>query len=831
MLKNYLIVAFRNFRRNKIFSLINVLGLSIGISASLVIYLIVQYDYSFDRFEKDGDRIFRVVSEYSFLGNPGNSRGVPAPLADAVRKELSGVDKIVSFRYYNVAKMAVQGANPAKPTMFKDQNNVIFADGHYFEMLSYKWLAGSAQSALEEPGRVVLSESRAKLYFPSIAYADVIGRKIVYDDTLIARVSGIVQDFNLRGNTDFNFKEFISLPTVLENKGLRSNFYWDEWGSNTSDQQLYVRLSNGTSAASVEARLKVLFNKYKGEDAKKNHNTWTYLLQPLNDIHFNNHYGGFNIQLASKPVMRSLMLIAGFLLLLGSVNFINLATAQASQRAKEIGIRKTMGSSKWQLVFQFLSETFLITLMATVLSIVLTPVLLKAFTSFIPEGLNFSLAQPSIAIFLVVLVLAVSLLAGFYPALVLSSWNPLQVLKNQAYAGTGKTRRTWIRQSLTVSQFIIAQFFIMGTLMVGKQIRFMLDKDLGFSKEAILSFNTPQSDTSYAHRVYLLNELKKIPGISLASLANDVPSSFGWWTSMIDYKERKKELHTVVELKSGDSNYLKLFHISLVAGRDLLASDTIKEVIINETYVHELGFRNPVDAIGKTLNWDNKMVPIAGVMKDFHAHPLNYKIAPMAFFQSASDCRDMIIALQPRTDAGTNVDKKNTAQKSDWQAAISKIEKTFKREYPDEAFSYAFFDESIAKSYKSQQDISNLLIWATGLTIFISCLGLLGLVMFTTNIRTKEIGVRKVLGASVTHIVSILSKDFIKLVVIAFIIATPISWWAIHEWLDNFVFRTSVSWWIFLVSGLGMIAIALITLSVQTVRAAMANPVNSLRAE
>jgi len=824
MLKNYLIVAFRNFRRNKIFSLINVLGLSIGISASLVIFLIVQYDFSFDRFENNGNRIYRVVSEYSFQGNPGNTRGVPAPLADAVKKELSGVDQIVSFRYYNAGKTAVPGPDPAKPAMFRAQNNIIFADGHYFEMLSYKWLAGSPKTSLAERGSVVLSETRAKLYFPSVSYANMIGRKIVYDDTLIARVSGVVQDFDQQGHTDFSFKEFISLTTVLENNGLKTKFYWDEWGSTTSDQQLYVRLGNGTTVSAVEARLKILFDKYKGADAKKNNYTWAYLLQPLNDIHFNSHYGGFNIRLANKPTLYGLILVGVFLLLLGSINFINLATAQASQRAKEIGIRKAMGSSRWQLVIQFLSETFLLTLVATGLSITLTPLLLKAFTSFVPEGLHFSLAQPSIAAFLAILVLTVSFLAGLYPAMVLSSWNAIRVLKNQTYSGEGKTRRTWIRQGLTVSQFIIAQFFVMGAILVSKQIHFMLDKDLGFSKEAILSFNIPDSDTSYTHRLYVLSELKKISGISMASLGNDVPSSFGWWTSTIKFREGEKDLQTQVEIKSGDSNYLRLFHIPLLAGRNLLPSDTIKEILINETYLQVLGFRNPGDAIAKTVNWDGKNVQIAGVMKDFNAHPLSYKIAPMVFCQSAKDCRIMVIALQPRTDT-------KTLQKNDWQSSIAKMESIFKKAYPDENFSYGFFYESIAKSYTGEQNISDLLKWTTGLTIFISCLGLLGLVIYTTNLRTKEIGVRKVLGASVTQVVSILSKDFVRLVAIAFIIATPLSWWAIHSWLENFAFRTPVSWWIFLVSGLGMMAIALVTLSVQTIRAAMANPVLSLRTE
>ncbi|HEV3223509.1 MAG TPA: ABC transporter permease [Puia sp.] len=832
MFKNYMLVALRNFWRNKIFTVINVLGLSIGLSAALVIFLIVQFDYSFDRFEKNGNRIYRVVSSYAFQDYPGNTRGVPAPLGEAVKKNIDGLEQIVNFRYYNVNKLEVPAQHSAMQSVFKAQEHVIFAEESYFKMLPYKWLAGSPNTALQGEGKVIISETRAKLYFPSLSFPDMIGRKIIYDDTITTQVSGVVADFKRQGNTDFNFEEFISLPTILNNSGLRSNFHWDVWGSTTSDQQLYVELSNEKKPEAVEAGLKKVFDDNLGADAKKNNYTWTYHLQPLNDIHFNNLYGDFGISIANKTTLASLIFVAFFLLVLGCINFINLSTAQASKRAKEIGIRKTMGSAKYQLLLQFLSETFIITLIASILSFSLIPVLLKLFSDFIPEGVRFSLNDPFLILFLLILVLTVSLLAGFYPAAVLSSSKPLQVLKNQAYQGSARTRGAWIRQTLTVAQFIIAQAFIMGTFLVGKQIRFMLDKDLGFRKEAIISFNTPYADTSVSKRYFLLNELKKIPGINLSSLGHDVPSSFGWWTTTLEYQDRKKEIKTVVELKAGDANYLRLFQIPLLAGRYLQPSDTTKEILINESCMHFLGFQNPHDVIGKMVKLDDKMVPVVGVMKDFHPHPLNYKIAPLAFCQSVNNCRKIIVALKPEEPKGfasggvTGVSKENN-----WKEVIAKMKDAFSKTYPQENFDYAFFDESIASAYGSQQNISSLLKWATGLTVFISCLGLLGLVIYTTNHRVKEIGVRKVLGASVTQIVSILSKDFIKLVAIAFVVATPLAWWALHKWLDDFAFRTEISWWVFIVSGIGMIVIALITLSVQTIRAAMANPVNSLRSE
>jgi putative ABC transport system permease protein len=817
MFKNYLVIALRNFSSNKIFSVINILGLSIGISASLVIFLIVQYSNGFDRFEKNPDRMFRVVSDYAFQGEPGHTRGVPAPLAEAMSKELSGIDNLVSFRYYAPQKLSVQHTGSAKPEVFKQQNHIIFADLHYFDLLPYRWIVGNKNSASNLGGQVVLTESRARLYFPKTSFADMIGQKIVYDDSLSASVSGIVADLDKQGNTDFNFREFISLQTILKNTSLQESMHWNQWGSTTSDQQLWLRLGGATTKASGEKKLKLIFDRYRGEDARKNNYTWTYKLQPLRDIHFNAYYGNFDSPMASRSTLTALMLVAGFLILIASINFINLTTANAAKRAKEIGVRKTMGSSKAQLVFQFLGETFLFTLIATILSVILTPFILKLFSSFIPEGVHFSLTDPFVISFLVVLLVSVTLLAGFYPAWVLSSSNTLEVLKNRAHAGTNTTRRVWLRQGLTVSQFVIAQFFIIGALMVSKQIRFMMNSDLGFSKQAIVSINFPYSDTSLNHKKYVAGEMQKIPGVQLTTIANKIPSSYNWWTTTMQYSAGKKLIQTNVELKSGDENYLSLLQIQLLAGRDLPSADTANEILINETYLHELGFRQPVEAVGKMVKWDDKMVSVAGVFHDFHAHPLNFKIGPMAIVRAPDQSYMMMASLSMDHAA--------------WPAIIANMKKVFLAAYPDEEFKYEFLDESIANAYDQVQHTSQLLAWATGLTIFICCLGLLGLVIYTTTHRAKEIGIRKVLGASVTQIMTLLSGDFIKLVALAFIIATPLAWWAIHAWLEDFVFRTPASWWLFLMSGIGMIVIALITLSVQTMRTAMANPVTSLRSE
>jgi putative ABC transport system permease protein len=506
---------------------------------------------------------------------------------------------------------------------------------------------------------------------------------------------------------------------------------------------------------------------------------------------------------------------------LGCINFINLTTAYASQRAKEIGIRKTMGSSKKQLIIQFLAETFLLTLAATLLSIVLTPLILKAFSGFIPEGLHFSAAaNPNVMVFLFVLMIIVTLLSGFYPALILSGFKPVLVLKNQAYAGTARTRSAWLRKSLTISQFVIAQVFIMATILVSKQIQYSLSKDMGFKKGAILYLNTNYYDTVRDHKYVLMDKLRAIPEIAMVSLCTNPPSSGNTWSSTMKYKDGKKEIESDVQQKYGDTNYIKLYHLKLLAGKNFEATDTVTSFIINETYAHILGFQKPQEAIGKILEWSERQVPVVGVVSDFIQKSLHEPVKPLVIASWSNIERNISIALQPQNEAGTT-----------WKTAISKIEKAWKDVYPEDDFEYHFLDEDIAKYYTAEQNISRLLMWATGLAIFISCLGLLGLVIYTTAQRTKEIGVRKVLGASVSQIVSMISKDFIMLVIVAFIIAAPLAWLGMNKWLENFAYRTEISWWIFLLSGCTMILIALITLGFQTIKAAMTNPVKSLRTE
>jgi predicted permease len=818
MLKNYLRVAFRNFWRNRAFSAINILGLAIGISASLIIYLLVYYDFTFDKFEKDRDRIYRIVGTGTFQGNTWHNNCLPEPMGPAVEKDLTGMEVVTPFTTADEMRVTIPSPDAGQPRVFRKQKDAVYVDKRYFDLIRYTWLAGSPAASLQQPYQVVLTEKNARLYFPKLKDADIPGKTIAFNDTVLATVTGIVKD--IADNTDFYFNTFISRSTLYTSRLKPGGFGRWDW-TNSSDQ-LFVRLTPGNSAARMDPQLIRLWKKYNPPNPDDHGATMSLHLQPLSDLHFDTDYGVFDeSRQAHKPTLYGLLAVAGFLLLLACINFINLSTAQASQRAKEIGIRKTMGSHRRQLTIQFLSETFLLTVLATLLSIALTPLLLKVFGDFIPEDFHFApWRQPLVLVFLMALVVVVSLLAGFYPAVVMSAFQPAIVLKNQAFAGSGKTRGAWLRKVLTVSQFVIAQVFLIGTLLVTKQISFALSKDLGFRREAIVYFYTNYHEPLQKEDL-LVQKLRELPGIAMISVASNPPTANGTWTSTMTYNDGKKDIIQNVEWKVADSNYFRMFGLHLLAGSTIPQSDTTNSVVINTTYLHILGFQDPRKALNIVLSGGNGKPRIVGVMADFNQRSLREPVKPLLIANGTKTNSGCInIALQPGNG--------NVAA---WPATMAKVEKAFKSVYPNDDFEYQFIDDTIAKFYTTEKNTANLLTWSAGLTIFISCLGLLGLVIYITNQRTKEIGIRKVIGASITQIILLLSKDFLRLIGLAILIAIPIAWWGSNKWLEDFAYKTELSWWVFVLGGGALLLIALIVLCLRTFRAAAVNPVRSLRSE
>ena len=820
MIKNYFKIALRNLYKHKVFTLINIVGLAIGISAALTIFLIVDYDFSFDRFHANGDRIYRVVSSYSFSGEKSYNSGVTAALPPAVKGEVSGIKIAVPFQtWYGPSAIIENGSN--SPVKFKNQDNIILADGRYFDIFNYKWLAGTAKTALNAPYQVVLTEDQAKKYFPSLTYSQILGKQVTYEDTIKTTVTGIVANF--KENTDFKFHDFISFSTINSVKDLKERISDDQWNSTQSSSQFFIELADNTTAANVERQLNDLLKRRDPPTEDNKNHTHNFILQPLNDIHFNSNYGVYDTgRLANKTTLYSLLAVAAFLLLLGCINFINLTTAQASQRAKEIGIRKTLGSTRAQLIAQLLSETFITTLLASVLAMGLCPLILKTFADFVPEDVSADFTRPLVILFLIAITSIVRVLSGFYPAIILSGFKPVAILKNQVSNSVDKTRSAWLRKSLTVTQFFIAQFFIMSTLLVSKQIHYALNKDLGFKKDAIVIINTPYKSTNANNKQVFVNKLSAIPQIALVSVGGSPPASGNTNSTEAGYNDGKKDHKIEIERKYGDINYLDVYRLKLLAGRKLRAGDTTTSLLINATAAKALGFKDPKSANGKFIKYNgSETMQVVGVVADFYPKSLREPIKPLAVvLPSKYNNRILHIALKPQTAGG-----------NEWPDAIASLQQVWKEIYPEDEFDYKFFDQSIANFYESEQRTSKLLAWSTGLSILISCLGLLGLTIYTTELRVKEIGIRKVLGASVTQIVRLLSTELTLLVLLSFLIVCPLAWWAMNKWMQNFVERTPISWWIFVLSGLGMLLMALLTLSFQTIKAAIANPVKSLRSE
>ncbi|WP_353129768.1 ABC transporter permease [Parapedobacter pyrenivorans] len=812
MLKNFFTTTYRHLWRNKLFTVLNLLGLSIGISAALVISLIVYYEFSFDTFQRDSDRIYRIVIDANFNGVEGHSVGVPAPLGNAIPNELTGIEQTVPvFQFQGDATIHVRidGDNASKPLLFKKQKDVVFTNNDYFELLGYEWIGGEQSQALTQPFSVVLTKSRAQLYFPDLSPTAVIGKQLTYND-LTLTVSGVVGD--LDKPTDFNGREFISVATI-EASSLKENFMMDVWDDWMAYSQLYVKLSANQSAQTFQAQLNAFYQQHNTERGKD----ITLSLQPLHDIHFNRLYPNIGGRIAQKTTLYGLMAVAAFLLALGCINFINLTTAQASQRAKEIGVRKTMGSSKRQLIQQFLGETVVMTSIATLLSILSIPIILRLFSKFIPEGLTADfMFQPGYLLVLLLLVAVVSFLSGCYPALILSGFTPTSVLRNQVSGLTGQTRHAGVRKILTISQFAIAQFFILATLIVSQQISYSIDSDMGFDTGAVFKFDTPR-DTAETKSRQLLHTVQSLPGVELASTGFYAPADRGVSFTTVSFHNGTEELKPTTQIRWGDEHYLDVYGIKLVAGRDISPGDATNELLVNEQFVKEIGFQRPEEALGKFLNWNGNAVPIVGIMKDFHHQSTRSSIMPLLFQKNNGST--FHVRLKPNRDGQS------------WSHAIAQIQKAYHGLYPDEDFNYQFVDEMIAQFYEHEQATASLLTWAMSLSILISCLGLLGLATYTINTRGKEIGIRKVLGATVGSIVQLLSKDFVKLVVIALVIASPIAWWAMNSWLADFAYRIDMEWWMFAGTGLVAMVTAALTVGSQAIRAALANPVDSLRDE
>jgi ABC-type antimicrobial peptide transport system permease subunit len=583
----------------------------------------------------------------------------------------------------------------------------------------------------------------------------------------------------------------------------------DSWREGDMSTWVFVKLSRGTVATQVNARMADLVKKHA--DQKMKLNPW---LDPLSDIHFNADVIENPIRTAHLPTLYGLMGIALFILILAVINFINLSTSQSIRRTKEVGVRKVLGSSRTGLVFQFLTETLVLTVFAIVLAVSLVKPVLTAFSAFIPTGVTFKLFNPSTLIFLGLVTMITSLLAGLYPAKVLSSHTPALSLKG---AGIQKGSEKWmLRKGLIVFQFTISLVFIIGAIVINSQLRYARNKDLGFTADAIITVETPRGDSLSKIRV-TAEKVKQISGVSNVALAWATPGDARGMR--IKFKSTDvKEIET--GQVDGDENLIPLYQIKLLAGRNLAHSDSVNEFVINENLSRLMGYKKPDQAIGKTIYWFNKPYPVVGVVADFHSSSLHDPIVPLCIINRVEREGTLTIKLAAKGKQSDNL-----------KTTLTQIQKAWKSVYPAGTFDYRFYDESLARAYQKDQQTATLMNTSMSVTILISCIGLFGLVLFTAEKRAKEISIRKILGASVSNIATMLSKDFIELVFIALLIASPIAWYVMNKWLQGFAYHISITLWIFMLAGLGAILIALITVSFQAIKAAIANPVKSLRSE
>lgn len=816
MFKSYFKIAWRNISRNKVYTGINVLGLSLGVCACLIIYLITSFELSYDTFHPDKDRIYRiVVSMQNEHGDKRDMAFLVSALPIAARNEVSGFEDATAFYNY-FPKVTIPGSDKTTrkfdaPKEGEVASPVIVAEPQYFKIFKYRWLEGNASTALNEPFKVVLSKQEAYKYFGSLPLENMIGKEVVYNDSLRLTVSGIVEDW--KGNTDFEFKDFISFATV-QHSFLKKDIDLQSWGMWDYNSQGYVKLANGVTPAVIEKR----FEQFVKAHVKVEEGSKVQLkLQPLSDVHFNNLYQDSYSRQAHLPTLYGLMGVAVFILIIAAINFINLSTAQSLRRAKEVGVRKVLGSSKANLTIQFLVETFLLTAAALIIAVVATGPIISVFHSFIPQGVALHLFSSRVLMFLGCTLILTSLLAGFYPARVLSSYLPALSLKG--HGAPQVNGKGYLRKTLIVFQFTVSLLFIIGTLVVGSQIRFILNKDLGFDKDAIITIHTDWTTTADQLSVFY-NKVKEISNIKLVSRHHETPSAQRHGGTII-YKQGQEASKIEASFDFCDESYVPLFGLKIIAGRNLTHSDTIKEYLVNETCAKALGFKKPQDAVGKfvEIGMPNSARQIVGVVKDFNSKSLHEVITP--FFMASNKRGERSLSIKLAT--GRDI--------SNFKATLAQIGSAWKEVYPNNKFEYTFLDQTIADFYEKEQKTERLMNTAMLIAIFISCMGLFGLATFTAQQRVKEIGIRKVLGASVASIVSMLSKDFLVLIIISLAIASPVAYYFMHEWLQDFAYRVNIGLWVFLLSGLAAIIIAFATVSFQAIKAALANPVKSLRSE
>jgi putative ABC transport system permease protein len=812
MFKNYFKIARRNLTRNKGYAAINIAGLAVGIAVCMMIFIIIQYQTSFDTFHTKKDRIYRVLTEYHHAESAEISYGkdLPFPIPLGLKTAFPQLEVAPIFASQNDQLLIVDNKGKTEKA-FKEQRGLFFTSPAFFKIFDFPLIAGSYES-LKDPNNVLLTKEIAEKYFGD--WKSAIGKTIKLQvggymfehGTDMVTVSGILA--TVPANSDFQLKVVVAYGTSFTGSYLASS---TDWNTTVSDYGCYILLPPNTSASNFNQQLRAYSQKVESPANKDSH-----IAQPLSAVHYDAQVGDYSNKTISHQLINVLWLIAAFILLIACVNFINLATAQAVNRAKEVGVRKVLGSSRSQLQIQFILETFLIVMSALVLAAVITILALPYVNQLLELWLSFNIfTNPAIGLFLLAVTIVVTALAGFYPSIVLSRFNPVNALKSKR---TSNANGISLRRGLVVFQFIIAQTLIIGTLIIVKQMNYFMDQPLGFNKDAVI--NVPfRIDTTLSNKLdYLKSQLLSVNGVQTVSLSDNTPAENGndkWSAVRFDHAAKESDFKAIT--KFADEEYVPTYKLPLIAGRNLQPSQMTREFLVNESLVKSLGLKKPEDILGKEISiWNDQIkCQVVGVLKDFNDRSFRNEVAPVLITTDAAMYNQLAIKLGTKSMSST----------------FQSIKKIFDQTYPDFVYQYKFLDEKIAGFYKQENQLSALYKIFAAIAIFLSCLGLYGLASFMAVQRVKEVGIRKVLGASAGNIVYLFSKEFIILITIAFAIAAPIAWYYMHQWLQAYVYRINISWWLFAAGGFASIVIALATISFQAIKAAIANPVKSLRIE
>ena len=810
MLTNNLLFILRRFGRQKVNTLFHIIGLTIGLSVCLIIALFIRHELTYDQYHENADRIFRVTSIWSDGGEEDKGYGNVVPLAPALREAIPELEYVTRVYPKNEAQIEINANKKFS------QQNILIAESDFLNIFDVEVLAGNAYEALRQPYQALLTKTTAQKFFGN---ENPIGKTFKYKNEFTITVGGILEDFpnntHLQASMLISFyddPEFIGMPT-------------DSWFF-TTDVSTYAMLAEGQTLENVRASVKAVFDQNTNVDPEETERLDGYL-QPLNMIHLEPEWegGGDWVNAISPSWLWFFGGVGLAILFLACVNFINLSTAQALTRAKEVGVRKVVGAGRKQLISQFVGEAFLLILISSCLAIFVVNMSLSTVNSLLSKELTLSsIFGPGFILLFLVSIVSISVLTGIYPAILTSKFQPIVALKSSV--NSSDKNSAFFRKGLVVTQFAISIALLVSLLFMSQQMDYFFNKELGFDKDNVVVVANPETDKNAVFGT----ELKKIPEIKQVSFSGNAPGIEYNWITVMSEKSLDDPGRKDVNVVFADEAFYELYDIQPIAGRVSLAKDTLAisstlakelhspKLVVNETLVREMGYASADAAIGKKFNFgiNNWKGEIVGVVPDFHNASLHEAVLPVMMFAFPKYHRKTGIKISANSDV---------------PAVLTAIKSAWEKTHPDKIYDYQFLDERIQHNYETESQLYALFKLFAGLAMLISCLGLWGLATFTAHQRTKEIGIRKVLGASTTNLLGLLSKDFLLLVLIALIIAAPIAWYGMNQWLQNFAYRIDIQWWVFMLAGIVAVMIALLTIGTQSLRAALSNPVESLRQE